>query len=271
MRKIILFTFSFLVANVFTPQTFALTDLCALKSLENSATLSEGRVRPLLAPAREFRKHYLHPNSCKEISNTALYCYLSLGEAQELEEKYHCELGVKVEHQQLKKILKLTSDYLPLAQARKLRDQVLQEFQQEQEANRAEGSYATASGKFLASLRQIDALEQGGDWKVRVPPQNEWETINQIPRENLMGVISQQVLFKLFYYLFLLLLLQIITKSSKRIMFDSPSIFFLVLVNISQKINKNFTLSLQQRWSIIFFDQNEKLFDNVIDSIFKRY
>lgn len=165
MKKIslVIYSISFLLLNI-----SANAEICLDPQLESQPILAAGRVTPLFVHASHSIKFMFDKNNCKELSSTALYCFLSQGRRSEIEKKYACELKLTVSHIANKEFLGLQKNENGISPelAWGKKDQLLKQYELITQNGDKSSSIPTDIAKLIERLRRLTEIEEGKNWKI---------------------------------------------------------------------------------------------------------
>lgn len=170
----------FILASLFFSLNSFASDFCNDKRLENLPIQSKGRVIPLVVHARQVRKLLFPTKTCKEISATALYCFLSLNMRHEIETSHSCKINLKVDHIRLKELLFLSkSDNSISPELAFQQQQQLASTYHELESQKTDPGFTSELSRFLSRIDVLTSIENGFDWKVLTKNQT-WTDIKKL-------------------------------------------------------------------------------------------
>lgn len=169
------------------PTSRADNHLCEQSVVAESPTLSEGRVKPLMVVAREFRKRSLSDN-CR-VSDSVLYCELSIYGVAEFEKRNNCRVEIRVEHDRVREILKTQSRSARLELVDDSRFALTTEYQNEEASGRGETGYALGLGRVLSSANRLHEILDRSDWKV-LDSSNQWVSLSTVTMADLVQLLT---------------------------------------------------------------------------------
>jgi ABC-type transport system involved in cytochrome c biogenesis permease subunit len=164
---------------IFSISYTSLADIvfCQDSKLASLPILADGRVKPLAVHADEILKKIIS-HDCK-LTGTQVYCALSLGLRNQLEELNQCKITFKVEHEKIKNILGVESNVLDTAIIENNIFNLRTELANEETNGRSESGYAVALGRLLTSRQVLMEIEKGTNWKV-FTDKREWISVADI-------------------------------------------------------------------------------------------
>jgi cytochrome c-type biogenesis protein CcsB len=146
-----------------------MADICRDPKLEAQPVLADGRVTPLFAHANRVSKFLFGSGGCKELSSTALYCYLSQGRRLEIEKQFSCNMRFAVRHVANKGFLGLGDQDAGLSpeDAWAKKDQLMQRYHELTQNGDKSGSIATELSTLIEKIQLLGVIEAGENWKIR--------------------------------------------------------------------------------------------------------
>ncbi len=152
--------------------------ICLNPMLERQPIQVEGRVVPLFAYAQNVRRQLFPSKTCPQLTATALYCLLSLGKRDFVEEKYSCQVRLKVDHRETRALLGIGPDEPSVGTdaARDKQRELLDVYHALENKGEKSGGRATDLSKLLVRIEKFDAIDKGQDWKI-LGSGGEWESL----------------------------------------------------------------------------------------------
>ncbi len=184
------FTFVFF-AFLFSQQLYA-GDLCLNPDLADQPILAEGRPIPLGIYADHLRKSVFTSGSCSAVSSTALYCFLSFGKKEEVEQTYSCRLDIKAEHVSTFALLGLPGRGSPVSPelARSKYDELLNAYHLLEQSNETGSGAGLDLSSLLQRISSYEKMVTAEDWRLLLVGR-EWKTLAELrARADAEGVAS---------------------------------------------------------------------------------
>lgn len=177
------------ILAIFTGLTSQAQEFCQNKSLENIPVLADGRIKPLRVHATELRKKVFTHNC--GVSDSELFCYLSLGQRAQLQNERKCEVLLKVDHEKVMKLLSRVGHDVPPEMAEKNQFALRTEYENEERQGHKESGYALSLARVLTGLAILKEIESGQDWKV-LDDSHQWQPIAHVSPEALEKTLFSQ-------------------------------------------------------------------------------
>lgn len=154
-------------------------EFCLNPELEKQPILKDGRIKPLFAYARDTRRSLFPKNTCRKLSDTALYCLLSFGQRTRIEKDYGCQIRLSVDHAKAQQLLGLHSGQRSISPESAFKAVSNLYSAHEVLVNDDQKDSAVASNivKHINRIQTLNSIENGMDWQT-LGTDGQWLPLN---------------------------------------------------------------------------------------------
>ena len=186
---------NYLITTFFVLTSFTLlasSDICLDEGLLQQPIQANGRVVPLPVYAKTVTKLLVVSKNCSKLAPVSLYCYLSLGQREAIEENSKCTFSLKVKHPELIKFFDVKNKTVSLAVFDSKREQLVTIYRKFAAKKLEKEGYPRAINQLLNKRMKIKEIEEGRDWKY-LDDSGKWLAAGTIQKDKLTETLLSSI------------------------------------------------------------------------------